>query len=93
MIPCQLDLSLVDLNDRACHALVVKVTAAGVVGVLIRLLYTEKEKLQCSLCSVTITGYQEQHIMIHNSYHVCFDNFTLFNHINGRNCDKMAVFL
>ena len=71
MIPGQLDLSLVDLNDRAGHALVVKVTAAGVVGVLIRLLHAEKEKLQYSRCSVTITGYQEQHIMIHNSYHVC----------------------
>lgn len=44
MIPGQLDLSLVDLNDRAGHALVVKVTAAGVVGVLIRLLHTEKER-------------------------------------------------
>lgn len=63
MIPGQLDLSLVDLNDRAGHALVVKVTAAGVVGVLIRLLHTEKEKVRCS---VTITGTQEQHIMIHN---------------------------
>lgn len=66
MIPGQLDLSLVDLNDRAGHALVVKVTAAGVVGVLIRLLHTEKEKVPYSRCSVTITGTQQQHIMIHN---------------------------